>query len=72
MGKFMHAKFDSKCAQTSMKIKKGDHIYYHPGFGAYAENSKVYQEHKGNNSIADHIQANEEAYFDNFCSKNNI
>jgi len=72
MGKFITAKFDSKCAQTGEQIKKKQHIYYVPGRGAFCENSKAYQDQREVKSTLDHVQANEEAYFDNFSRNNNI
>jgi hypothetical protein len=72
MGKFISAKFNSKCIQTGKEIKKGDHIYYFPGRGAFSSDSDVYKDHRGNQATADHVQAQEDAYFDNFCSRNNI
>ncbi len=71
MSKYMQAKFDSKCAQTGASIKRGADIYYVPGRGSFCESSAVYKEHRANNDAA-HVQAQEEAYFDNFCQKNNI
>ena len=74
MGKFMNAKFDSDCMQTGKRIKKNDHVYYVPGRGAFHRDSDIYMEHRKVNTSpeGDHVQANEEAYFDNFCRKNNI
>jgi hypothetical protein len=72
MGKFITAKFNSNCKQTGNKIKKGDHIYYVSGRGSFHFESEIYKEHRQVNIIADHIQANEDAYFDDFCSENNI
>lgn len=70
MGRFITARFNSKCADTNKVIKKGDRIYYDGG-KAYCKDAKYYK-------IADfsldsaHVQANEDAYFDNFCRNNNI
>ncbi len=72
MGKFINAKFNSLCKQTGTKIKKGDHIYYVSGRGSFCLTSTVYQDQKSQGQTAAHVQANEEAYFDDFCSKNNI
>ena len=68
----MHAKFDSKCGQTGNQIKKGDHIYYVPGRAAFCSESKVYQDQKEQEQTAAHVQANEDAFFDNFSLRNNI
>lgn len=71
MSKYIKAKFDSKCAQTGASIKRGDEIYYIPGRGSFCSISAVYQDKKANPEAA-HVQAQEEAYFDNFCQTNNI
>jgi hypothetical protein len=70
MGKFMYSKFASNCAETSAKIKKGESIYYNGK--AYSSSSKTYQNAKENEQTSCHIQAQENAYFDNFCYSNNI
>lgn len=70
MGKFMQSRFKSICAETGIVIKKGDSIYYDGK--AYGKNSNVY---KNNNKIDEAfyvVQAQENAYFDNFCYQNNI
>lgn len=70
MGRFITAKFNSKCADTKQVIKKGDRIYYDGG-RAYCKDAKYYK-------IADvsldssYVRDQEEAYFDNFCYRNNI
>ena len=66
----MISKFQSACAEAGTVIKKGDPIYFDGK--AYGEKSTVYKENKENAEISAHIQANENAYFDNFCLKNNI
>ena len=66
------AKFNSICAASGRRIKKGDRMYYD------SMNKKCYHiDHKPTNEdsdfgLAQTIQANEEAYFDNFCLANNI
>jgi hypothetical protein len=70
MGKFMISKFASTCKETSAKIKKGDPIYY-DGY-AYSSNSNKYKELKELEQLSRYIQAQENAYFDTFCLKNNI
>ena len=72
MGKFMDAKFNSVCGQTGKSIKKGDSVYYIPGRGAFHDSSAIYQDNRENSETAGHVKAQEEAYFDNFCQKNNI
>jgi len=60
------AKFSSKCHSTGQTIKKGETIWYDPS------TKKVYKE--GNqpeiNQDAIHVQANEDAYFDNWYARN--
>ena len=70
MGKFMQSKFASNCAETSAKIKKGESIYYNGK--SYSSSSKTYQNAKENEQTSSYIQAQENAYFDNFCYSNNI
>jgi TATA-box binding protein (TBP) (component of TFIID and TFIIIB) len=70
MGKFIESKFQGICAETSKPIKKGQLIYFDGK--AYSEASKVYKESKEAMETLAHILANENAYFDNFCLKNNI
>ena len=70
MGKFIESKFQGICAETSKPIKKGDPIYFDGK--AYSEASKVYKESKEAAETLAHILANENAYFENFCLRNNI
>jgi len=77
--KMINAKFRSKCAETGKTIYKGDICFYdyqykqvfHPS----ADIVKIRQS-QANEREADStrqtIQAQEEAYFDNFCQQNNI
>lgn len=70
MGKFITARFKSACAETGQTINKGDRIYFDGN--AYGKNSNVY---KNNDKIDEAfyvVQAQENAYFDNFCYRNNI
>lgn len=65
------AKFNSVCAATGRKIRKGEEMYYD-----YAT-KKCYTvgnqpEPAPQDPAAGMIQANEDAYFDNFCLYNNI
>ena len=61
------AKFNSKCHATGKPIKKGEEIY----FDTYTK--KVYKlGAQPTEQAAGMVQANEEAYFDNFCQQNNI
>jgi hypothetical protein len=70
MGRFITARFKSACAETGKIIKKGENIYFDGK--AYGENSTVYKDRKQAGQTFAHIMANENAYFDNFCTKNNI
>ncbi|MDG1950043.1 MAG: hypothetical protein P8J32_04505 [bacterium] len=72
-GKFIKAKFNSTCAETGKQIKKGEMIFY--AFAqkkAYCGTSKVYNSEAEHQATAQFIQAEQEAYFDNFCQVNNI
>lgn len=69
------AKFSSKCAETGKKIKKGDKILYnYDTKKAYSMESGAAQKLVGpaDPDLAKFVQANEDAYFDNFCQRNNI
>jgi hypothetical protein len=70
MGRFITAKFQSACAESGAKIKKGDLIYFDGK--AYGEKSTVYKEKNQVDQTFAHVMANENAYFDNFCLQNNI
>jgi hypothetical protein len=77
--KMINAKFRSKCAETGKTILKGDMCFYdyqykqvfHPS----ADIVKIRQS-QANEREADStrqtIEAQENAYFDNFCRINNI
>jgi hypothetical protein len=77
--KMINAKFRSKCAETGKTIYKGDICFYdyqykqvfHPS----ADIIKIRQS-QANEREADStrqtIEAQENAYFDNFCQQNNI
>lgn len=73
--KKISAKFNSTCAKTGKKIKKGEEMYYDYGtkkcysIGSITPDEKQSVEE---NSVAQMVQANEDAYFDNFCQSNNI
>ncbi len=64
----IQAKFNSKCTATGQAIKRGEQISYDP------QTRKAYklgQEPKEDSTSA-MIQANEDAYFDNFCQADNL
>ena len=71
--KLIAAKFSSKCAETGAQIKKGDKMYYdYSTRKCYSLISKKAKEQTEVNQDAAHVQAQEDAYFDNFCQHNNI
>jgi hypothetical protein len=69
MGKFMQSRFKSTCAETGIVIKKGESIYFDGR--AYCSRSKAYKVANDPTDIG-YVQAQENAYFDNFCYTNNI
>ena len=71
------AKFASTCADTGARIKKGDSmIYNYSTRKCYSMNSQTAKNFERGeaavNEDAHLVQAQEEAYFDNFCVNNNI
>lgn len=75
MKKIINAKFNSTCAETGCRIKKGERMMYdYSERKAYAIGSKAAVSFINNesNSTADMVSAQEDAYFDNFCYNNNI
>ena len=70
MGKFITARFKSKCAETGKTINQGESIYFDGK--AYGMDSKAYRDQKDALQTFAYIKANEDAYFDNFCYQNNI
>jgi hypothetical protein len=62
------AKFNSTCAATGKRINRGERMYYNKTtrqcFSMESQNTQT--------DTAKMVQANEEAYFDNFCLANNI
>ncbi len=70
----MKAKFNSTCHETGKAIKKGESILYDRSLRkAFCSTSNRYEE-ANNEPLQDGIlvQANEDAYFDNFCQNNGI
>jgi nitrous oxide reductase len=64
----MESRFASTCVETGKKICKGESILYVPNKGAYCEQSNAYQEFMGiDRNTLNMIEANENAYFDNFA-----
>lgn len=73
MNKFMQAKFKGICHETGKVIAKGDSILYNTDTKkAYSAESSTYK--KSYECIQDeyYVQAQEDAYFDNFCQHNRI
>jgi hypothetical protein len=77
--KMINAKFRSKCSETGKTIYKGDICFYdyqykqvfHPSADiVIIRQSQADQ--KEADSTRQTIQAQEDAYFDNFCQQNNI
>lgn len=65
------ARFKSTCPKTGKTLVKGDKILYDPNtktaYSIDVDLTDIADPH-----TAQFIQANEDAYFDNFCHKNNI
>jgi RNA polymerase-binding transcription factor DksA len=70
MGKFIKSKFNGKCAETGKAIYKYELIYFDGC--TYCQESTKYKENKEALETLGHVEANENAYFDNFCLSNNI
>jgi hypothetical protein len=77
--KMINAKFRSKCAETGRTILKGDICFYDyqykKVFHRFADIVKIRQsqaDQREADSTRQTIQAQEKAYFDNFCQQNNI
>ena len=67
------AKFNSKCAETGKTIRKGEEMYYdYSSKKCYHLTSMAAQSQNTDTGLANMIQAQEDAYFDNFCYNNNI
>ena len=67
------AKFNSQCAETGAKIKKGDQMYYdYASKKCYAMDSNKAKSQAIDTDTANIVQAQEDAYFDNFCQRNGI
>ena len=73
MNKFIKARFKSSCSQTGTIIKKGDNILFDTNTKkVFCEQSEKYQSELECVNVASCVQANEDAYFDDFCQRNNI
>ena len=70
---FINAKFRSKCAETGAAIAKGENcLYDRVNKKVYRRSSKKYQEQQETKNTSSFIEAQGNAYFDNFCLANNI
>jgi hypothetical protein len=65
MKKLITAKFSSRCAETGNQIKKGEKMFFD------TDTKKCYSVGVDQNAVG-MVQANENAYFDNFCYMNNL
>lgn len=73
MNKFIQAKFKSVCHETDKVIAKGDSILYDTDTKkAYSAESSTYKKAYQCTQDAHYVQAQEDAYFDNFCQRNGI
>jgi len=71
--KFITAKFKSKCAETGKPIAKGENcLYDNVNKKVYSVSSSKYLQEQETANISSFIEAQENAYFDNFCQTNNI
>jgi hypothetical protein len=82
--RLINAKFKSVCNETGCTIKKGERCVYDPitkkcyAIGsnkavAFINNKETTNEdERDTNGMRSMIQANEDAYFDNFCYRENI
>lgn len=73
MIKFISARFSSRCAETGNRISKDDSILYDTeSKKAYCSKSKFYLDEAERRAVASYVEAQENAYFDNFCLANRI
>lgn len=70
MGKFIKAKFNSKCLQTGNPIKKGDEIFYIPGRGSFCASSDLYKSEAESRRLASMIEDEQNAGFERFYQQN--
>ena len=70
---FINAKFKSKCAETDATIAKGENcLYDRASRNVYCRSSRKYQVQQEADGTSSYIEAQENAYYDNFCLANNI
>jgi len=67
---FINAKFKSKCAETGATIAKGENcLYERVNKKVYCRSSKKYRQEQETENISSFIEAQENAYFDNFAKQ---
>ncbi len=72
---FITAKFSSICCETGRTIKKGERCFWdatHKTVFSSTSERYITNDEREARSTADCVQANEDAFFDNFCMNNNI
>jgi len=70
---FINAKFKGKCAETGAIIAKGKNcLFDRVNKKVYCRSSKKYTQEEETANTSSFIEAQENAYFDNFCQTNNI
>ncbi len=73
MSKFMVARFGGKCLETGKNLHAGDEIYYDSNLKkAFCNTSMRFAKEIEGQNEANYVQAQEDAFFDNFCINNNI
>jgi hypothetical protein len=78
--KMINARFRSICCETGKKIFRGDVCFYdyqhkkvyHPTADIVRIRQSQQNAANESKSLSDYVQAQEDAYFDNFCRNNNI
>lgn len=66
------AKFTSTCPRTGLTIRRGTPCLYDPDTRRAYHSTASLPTEPDDKDLSDHIQAQEDAYFDNFCQQNNI
>ena len=70
------ARFASKCAETNKKIAKGESMIYEPNtkqcFCMDSSTAKIFLAGNYKSDDEKYVDAQENAYFDNFLNNNNI
>jgi hypothetical protein len=68
--------WNSKCAETGTRILKGEEMIYNYDtkkcYSLTSTTATTFERAAENNSTADHVAAQENAYFDNFVQSNNL